>query len=176
MTIIKKEEIEMYKKGMCSCCKKEVATEKVVNRKLCVKCFLTRCPICTAVLSEEEKNAIPIFGEINDDYRIQLLGFNKPWKPCSSCFSKKMQKGMQAELQQVENKWQFQIKYQNCQRCGVVNNSRSEGGIVESRFCKDCRKIFGDDSSLRAMDEKRPSAPKDNRLVIFDRVVGFRDR
>ena len=156
----------------CSCCRTAEATEKVVNRKMCSDCLKKCCPLCKAILSEEEKALVPIFGEIDQDYQKQLLSFRKPWRPCFSCYINKMRKAMAEELRRTEQKWLFQIENQWC-RCGSVNDSRNEHEVLESRFCRECRKEYGDDVALRRRDEKRPSAPNDNRTFRFDRVVGF---
>ena len=156
----------------CSCCKTAEATEKVVNRKMCGQCFENCCPLCKAKLSEEEKALVPIFGEMDTDYGMQLLAIGKPWRPCFSCYTNKMRKAMVEELRRTEQKWLFQIENQQC-RCGNVNDSRNEHGLLESRFCRECRTQYRDDKAMARRDDNRPSAPKDKRTVRFDRVVGF---
>lgn len=74
---------------------------------------------------------------------------------------------------------QFEIDYQTC-RCGKVNDSRTQGGVLTSRFCTSCRKKYGRTQySLRGKikDAYAIAAPMEEKSsIVFDKTIGYKYR
>lgn len=88
---------------------------------------------------------------------------------CAQCNEKSRIEGLRRA--------QFEIDHQHC-KCGKINDSRTPRGVLNSRFCTDCRKKYGEKIYNLSRKEKgayvSAKSEKLRKNVVFDKTVGYK--
>lgn len=128
----------MKKENKCSVCAEKPA-RKTRLAWFCEKHFSEHCFVCNAELSAIELARQIMWGR-------EVI--------CVSCKKDNLREEKKLAIEKIENKFNFQIRWQICGDCKKVNDSRNEKGEVTSRFCLNCRQLRGDMSAMKATRPK----------------------
>ncbi len=160
----------------CSVCKGEKGESVFRSERGYYFCEEDRqnfCNLCKEPLSLEEKEVLPKHFCFTGDLH----------KLCLRCLKKELEKDKTRKIKKARYAFKamnFQIKFQTCLKCCKLNDSRDAKGTVVSRFCRKCRKIhsieLGDRLFLERSGRIRRDYNVDQRTMVFDWVVGYRER